>query len=410
MSARRSALPRTVVAFGVVSFFTDVSSEAIFPLLPLFLTEVLHAPATALGFIEGVADAVSNLLKIGAGRVADRLARKKPLVLIGYGLSTLVRPLVAFAAAPWHVLLVRAGDRVGKGLRTAPRDAMIASATPLSERGRAFGFQRALDHAGAAVGTLLGSGLLALGLAYRSIFLVAAIPGVLAVLAILGAPEPPRPSPPRPTEVVPHSGPAPARALAEPLGRPFWGYVGIAGLFALANSSDAFLLLKVREVGASAPLLPVLWLVLHLVKAAAAAPGGRLADRFGHAKVLAVGWALYAGAYAALAASRTVPQVFAIVAVYGLVPALTEGAERALVAELVPADRRGRAYGYFNGVVGVAAIPAGVAFGAVWGRWTSAAAFGAAAVVAGLAAVTLGVWAKRRGVVPAGTGERADRP
>ena len=289
--ARPPALPRTVVGLGLVSLFTDASSEAIFPLLPAFLVS-LGAPNWFIGLVEGTAELVASSLKYVTGRLSDRFARLKPLVLAGYGLSTLVRPLVAFATVPWHVLLVRAGDRVGKGVRTTPRDALIASVTDASIRGRAYGFHRAMDHAGAALGTLLAAALLwllgATGGAtpenaqkMRTVFLWAAVPGVFAMIALALTPEPKR-QPPASTATSEPLSPALKRALVALV------------LFAIANATDAFLLVKAAALGASPVLAPMLWLTLHVVKASTATFGGRLADRHGKRRALIIGWCVYA--------------------------------------------------------------------------------------------------------------------
>ena len=378
-------LPAAVVGLGFVSLLTDTSSEAIFPLLPAFLT-TLGASNAFIGLVEGAAELVANVLKYLTGLFADRRARLKPLVLAGYGLSTAVRPLVAFAAAPWHVLLVRMIDRVGKGVRTSPRDALIAVATPPSIRGRAYGFHRAMDHAGAALGTLLGAGLLwvlgagageASGEQMRTVFLWAAVPGVLAVVALALTREPPR-TPPQPAG---HAG----RALPPALRR---ALLPIA-LFAFANATDAFILVKLARLGASPILAPLLWLALHVIKAFTATAGGRLADRRGKRNTLALGWTVYAVTWSAVGFAESVPLLFVLAAVYGTSHGLVEGAERALVAELAAGEGKGRAFGVYNMLVGFAALAASTAFGAVWDRFGSVAAFAGSGGFALVAAAVL---------------------
>lgn len=382
-----SKLPATVVGLGLVSLLTDASSEAIFPLLPAFLA-TLGASNAFIGLVEGAADLVANVLKYATGVVADRRARLKPLVLAGYSVSTLARPLVAFAAAPWHVLAVRLVDRVGKGVRTSPRDALIAAATDPSIRARAYGFHRAMDHAGAAIGTLLGAGLLwALGDGggpaasadrMRTVFLWAAVPGVLAVAALALTREPPRPPPPRPASGAAGPLPAPLRRALLPI-----------ALFAFANATDAFILVKLARLDATPLLAPLLWLALHAIKAATATSGGRLADRFGRRDALALGWAVYAVTWAAVGLADTVPLLFALAAVYGTSHGLVEGAERALVAELAAREARGRAFGAYNMLAGLAALAASTAFGAVWDRLGSAVAFAGSGAIALVAAGVL---------------------
>jgi MFS family permease len=383
----RKALPPTVIGLGVVSLLTDLSSDAIFPLLPAFLA-ALGASNAFIGAIEGAADLVANLLKYATGVVSDRRARLKPLVLAGYGLSTVVRPLVALAAAPWHVLLVRVGDRIGKGVRTSPRDALIANVTEPSLRGRAYGFHRAMDHTGAALGTLLAAGLLwLLGAsretadlaAMRQVFLWAAIPGVFAMVALALTPEVPRVVPPA-TELAPSDRrlpPALKRALVAIL------------LFSFANATDAFLIVKAIELGAPVALAPLLWLVLHLVKASTGTTGGSLSDRFGRRPALMLGWTVYAVTWGAVGFVGSLPWLFATTAVYGLSAGLVEGAEKALVAELAGGRGVGRAFGAYHMGVGLAALAASTLFGAVWDQFGSRAAFLSSASFALLAALAL---------------------
>jgi len=389
-TARRpAALPRVVIGLGLVSLFTDVSSEAIFPLLPAFLA-TLGASNAFIGLVEGSAELVASVLKYLTGLVADRRARLKPLVLVGYGISTAVRPLVALALAPWHVLAVRVGDRIGKGIRTSPRDALIAQATDPSIRARAYGFHRAMDHAGAAIGTLLSAGLLwwlgagfgrpASGEQLRTVFLWAAAPGLLALVALSLTREPARPPPPPPT---PTAGPKPA--LPPALKRALLPIM----LFACANATDAFILVKVARLGASPILAPLLWLGLHVVKAGTATAGGRLADRYGKRNALALGWAVYALTWSAVGLAQSVPVLLALAAVYGITHGMVEGPEKALVAELAAGNARGRAFGAYNMIVGLAALAASTAFGAVWDRHGSTVAFAASGALAVVAAVAL---------------------
>lgn len=390
-------LPPTVVGLGLVSFLTDASSEAIFPLLPAFLA-TLGASNAFIGLVEGAAELVANVLKYVTGLVADRRARLKPLVLAGYGLSTAARPLVAFALAPWHVLAVRLVDRVGKGVRTSPRDALIAAVAGPEIRARAFGFHRAMDHAGAAAGTLLGAGvLLAVGGAagaatadqLRTVFLWAAVPGVLALVALALTREPPRPAPAAgPVAAAPPLPPALRRALLPIV------------LFAFANATDAFILVKLARLGAAPVLAPVLWLALHLVKAATATTGGRLADRHGRRNALALGWTVYALLWSAVGLAESVPLLFVLSAAYGVSHGLVEGAERALVADL-GGRGKGKAFGAYHMLVGIAALAASTAFGLVWDRLGSAAAFAGSGAFALLAAAAL------LALVPARPGETA---
>jgi len=380
-------LPKTVIGLGIVSLFTDVSSEAIFPLLPVFLT-TLGASNAVIGLIEGAAELVANVLKYLTGLVADRRARLKPLIMVGYGVSTVIRPLVAFAVTPWHVLIVRVGDRVGKGVRTSPRDALIANATEPSIMGRAYGFHRAMDHTGAAIGTLLGAGLLwwlgattaeaATADQMRTVFLWAAVPGVLAMIALALTREPPRPAPmpaaPGETTALP---PALKRALLP------------VALFAFANATDAFIIVKAARLGASPILAPLLWLALHVIKASTATVGGRLADRYGKRNALALGWSVYAVTWSAVGFAASIPLLFVLAAVYGTSHGLVEGAEKALIAELATGNGKGKAFGSYNMLIGLAALAASATFGVVWDHFGSAAAFAGSGAVALIAAGTL---------------------
>jgi MFS family permease len=355
----------------------------IYPLLPAFLTGTLRAGPAFLGAVEGLAETVAAALKVVSGRVSDRLPRRKPLVVAGYSLSSLVRPLVALATAPAHVLAVRLLDRVGKGLRSAPRDALLAAVVPGGDRGRAFGFQRAMDHAGAMVGPLLASAAMLLTSDLRVVFALAAIPAALAVLAlVVGVREVPRPLdvPPAALEA------APPRAPLEPgLVR----YLGVLALFTLGNSSDAFLLLRAQEAGVALAAIPALWALHHLVKAAASTWGGALSDRVGRRRVILAGWSVYALAYAGFAAAASPLAVAGLFAFYGLFHALTEGAERALVADLAGERARGRAFGLFHAVTGAALLPASLLTGLLWQRFGARIALGTGAGLALLAALAL---------------------
>jgi len=376
----RPRLGRNVVALAVVSFLTDVSSEMTYPLLPVFLQTVLGASATTVGAIEGAAESTAALLKLWSGWLSDRVPRRKPLVLAGYGLASAVRPLVGFAQSVLQVFAVRMSDRVGKGIRTSPRDALIADSVDPSIRGRAFGFHRAADNAGAFVGPLLAFALLRWGhIDLRHVFLWTIVPGALAVAALLfGVREGGREQKPQ----------APAGLdLRVPLGKRFWIFLGVLLLFTLGNSTDAFLLLRATNLGVAPVLLPILWALLSLVKSAASTPGGALSDRIGRKPLLIAGWLVYAAVYFGLAQARETWHAWALFAVYGLYFGMTEGVEKALVADLVPADRRGAAFGWYNLALGLGALPASLIFGALWDGKGPATAFGFGAAMALLAAL-----------------------
>jgi MFS family permease len=378
---------RSVVALGWVSFLTDVSSEMIYPLLPAFLTKTLGAGPAAVGLIEGVAETTASLAKVGSGVWSDRVRRRKPLVVLGYAIAAIARPLVAIANAWTQVLAIRFTDRVGKGIRTSPRDALLADLVPRERRGRAFGLQRAMDNAGGFVGPLVAAFLLKIALLdERSVFLLAAVPGIAAVvLLLLAVPNTARPLTPA---VSPRAETGSSRA---PLPRTFWTVVVIFGFFTLANSTDAFLLLRAQQAGVETWQLPLFWSFFQGVKAATGVPGGAMADRLGRVPAIALGWLVYALAYTGLAFVASPLGAWGLVAFYALFYGLTEGAERALVADLVPESLRGRAYGVFHAAIGIAALPASVLFGFLWQRFGARAAFSTGAVVALVSAVLL--WA-----------------
>lgn len=373
-AAPSRTLGRNVIALSTVSFFTDVSSEMIYPLIPIFLSTVLHASAGAIGVVEGAAESTAALLKLASGWWSDRVRKRKPLVVAGYALASLARPLIAAAQSVGQVVAVRVSDRVGKGIRTSPRDALIADSVDPAIRGRAFGFHRASDHAGAVVGPLIAFAVLHWENApLRHVFWLAAIPGVLAVVVLLVAVKD------VPREAV---GPAAPVDLSTSLGGRFWAYLGVLFLFTLGNSTDAFLLLRATQLGVPAALAPILWAMLHVVKSASSTPGGTLSDRVGRKPLIVAGWMLYGVVYLLFARATDAWQAWALFAVYGVYFGLTEGVEKALVADIVPASRRGAAFGWYNLAIGLGAFPASIIFGAIWDRAGAPAAFTFGAVMA----------------------------
>ena len=370
------------MALAAVSFLTDVSSEMIYPLLPVFLTTVLGANASFIGAIEGAAETTAALLKLASGWWSDRVQKRKPLVLAGYAIASTMRPLVALATSASQVLVIRVADRVGKGIRNAPRDALIAESVDASIRGRAFGFHRAADHAGGVVGPLIAFAVLSWQIAeLRTVFWLAAIPGVLSVLVVAIA-----------VRDIPRSVGATDAAppdLSQPLGARFWRVLAVIFVFTLGNSTDAFLLLRASQVGVPVALAPILWAALHLVKSAASTPGGALSDRIGRRPTLIMGWTLYAAVYLGFAVAGTAWHAWALFAVYGVYFGLTEGSERALIADLVPLERRGTAFGWYNLAIGLGALPASLLFGLVWDRASPATAFTMGAALALVAALGL---------------------
>jgi MFS family permease len=374
-------LPRTVLALGAVSLLTDLSSEMIYPLLPVFLSTVLGAGPLAIGAIEGAAESVAALLKLASGWWSDRLPRRKPLVIVGYGLASVVRPLIGLAQNVVHVLGVRLIDRAGKGIRGAPRDALIADAVDASQRGRAYGFHRAADHAGAVAGPLVAFALLTWGgVSLRTVFLLAAIPASGAMIALIfGVRETKR-------EVARAAGPTLDRTG---LDRRFWAYLGVLMLFTLGNSTDALLILRANDLGVSAAVVPILWAVLHVVKSVSSTPGGILSDRLGRRPLIIGGWLIYAAVYLGFAFASQTWHAWALFIVYGLYFGMTEGVEKALVADMVPAPVRGAAFGWYNLTIGAAALPASLLFGGLWQRYGAHAAFIMGASLALVAAVGL---------------------
>ena len=377
-------LPRTVLALSLVSLLTDASSEIIYPLLPLFLTTTLGATAATLGVIEGAAETTASLLKLVSGWWSDRVGRRKPLVVAGYAIASIARPLIAIAQSAQQVLAIRVSDRVGKGIRSSPRDALLADAVAPSQRGRAYGLHRAADNFGAVIGPLIAFAMLRWTLiSLRHLFMLAAVPALLALIALVfGVREEPRP-------VAASVSAARRPILGGGLPRRFWGYLAVLLLFTLGNSSDAFILLRASQLGVSTALLPIIWAMLHVVKSATSTPSGALSDRVGRVPLIVAGWLIFAAVYLAFGRATQSWQAWALFAVYGTYFGLTEGVEKALVADLVPADKRGAGFGWYNLAIGLGALPASVIFGAVWDRWGAAAAFELGAGLSAVAAVAL---------------------
>ena len=375
-------LPRPVWMLGWVSFFTDTASEMVYPLLPLFLTRVLGAGAMSLGVIEGAAEAANSVLKILSGRIADRTGAPKPLVLAGYGLSSLVRPFIALAGSWVQVLGLRFADRLGKGIRSSPRDAMLATYADSSNRGRIFGFHRAMDHAGAVLGPLLASAFLYFYPGeYRTLFALTIVPGIVVILILLRVPATRREAD------APAPDAAPIASGAK-LPRAFYHAMALIFLFSLGNASDAFLLLRFADVGITPFWIPLLWSGIHVVKTASSVVGGAWSDRLGRRHVIGLGWLLYAAVYAAFALTDSAPLLIVVFLIYGLYFGLTEGVEKAWVADLAPASGRGNAFGIYNAVIGVGALGASLLFGYIWTHGSPQAAFYTGAAFA-LAATAL---------------------
>jgi MFS family permease len=389
-----SGIPRPVWLLGWGSLFTDAATEMIYPLLPVYLSRVLGASAVSLGLIEGAAEGVNSLLKVISGWLSDRSARRKPIVVGGYAVSSLARPFIAITNTWQQVLAIRVLDRMGKGVRGAPRDAMLAQFASPSTRGRIFGFHRAMDHTGAIVGPLAATAILFFAPeSYRLVFGLTIIPGLIAVWLLMLVPE---------TTVAGDAlvagpaatqtrNPAPPEARTGALSQSgaFWGFMAVLFLFTLGNSADAFLLLRLADALGGATYVPLLWAGLHLVKASLSTWGGGLSDRLGRKEVIVLGWGVYAVVYLGFALSSSAPAFVGWFLLYGVFFALTEGAEKALIADLTTVAKQGTAFGIYNAVLGVGALIASVMFGVLYERFSPAAAFGTGAALAGVAAVLL---------------------
>jgi len=414
---RLGRLPRNVFAISLVSLLNDASSEIIYPLLPAFLAITLGASPKAIGIIEGTAESVSSLLKLFSGYFSDRTGRRKGLVVFGYGLASIVRPLLGLATNWYQVLAVRFTDRVGKGVRTSPRDAMIADAAPAAERGLAFGFHRAMDHAGAVLGPLIGLAALKLLASdantptksdYTTIFLLASVPALVAMLVVIFA-----------VRETHHRGVTKAdavekldaraksdavevggRAASAVVEKPrltlrgfdgnFKWFLVLVALFTLSNSTDAFLIRRAQQAGVSigqGTLL--LWAALHISKVVSSVVGGDLSDRLGRKTLIVSGWMLYAAVYLGFAFVSTSAGAWSLFLVYGVYFGLCEGTEKALVADLVRPQQRGTAYGLYNLAFGITVLPASLLMGALWDWRGPSTAFVVSAVVGSTAAVLL---------------------
>jgi len=401
------------------SFFTDTASEAVYPIMPLYLTRVLGGTAMAIGIIEGAAEALNSLLKILSGRISDRWRSRKPFVMVGYSVSTAARPLVALASSWPQVLLVRLADRVGKGIRTAPRDALLAAWAEPSTRGYVFGLHRSMDHAGAVVGPLLASLFLwCYPEHYRALFALTLIPGVIAVLMLVPVPE----TADRPLVALPAGGvrnsrvaqdrgarasdvaqdrsarapvvvqdfsPANQHAVVGTLDSQFYRYLGVVFLFSLGNSTDAFLLLRLSEIGLGAAWIPIAWAALHVVKATVSPIGGHLSDRLSRRGIIATGWLMYAAVYGGFAMASSKSALVMLFLVYGVYYGLTEGVEKAVVADLAPVEARGTAFGAYHAVIGIGALAASLLFGLIWKLAGAPAAFAVGAALALVSAALL---------------------
>ena len=375
------ALPRNVKVLGGASLLNDTASEMIFPLLPNFLLTILGGNLFFLGVIEGAADSVASLLKLWSGGRSDQAGRRKGFVLFGYSLAALTRPLIGVIVAPWQLFLVRFGDRIGKGVRTSPRDALIADSTDPSMRGRAFGFHRAMDHLGAAIGPLLAAGFLFLWPEHlRTLFMLTIVPGLFVLcLLVFGLRETPATEPPKER----------LHLTLKPFDQNFRRYLLALMVFTLGNSSDAFLLVRAGELGVPVAMLPLLWCAFHVVKSSSNLLLGRAVDKFGPRPFIFLGWIVYAGVYLAFALATSAWEAWAYFLCYALFFGLTEPAEKTLVANLVGSERKGLAYGWYNFAIGIATLPSSLIFGALYQFCGPLVAFGWGAALALVAAILM---------------------
>lgn len=375
----KQPLPRNVWLLGAASLLNDTASEVIFSLTPAFLKSIGGTPAH-LGIIEGLADTVAALLKLKAGGWSDQLRTRRGFVIVGYVVAALIRPFAALAQVPWHLVSIRLVDRIGKGLRTAPRDALLAESVPESSRGRAFGLHRAMDHLGAALGPLLATLFLYFCPGHtRTLFALTLIPGLLVLLAVFMVREE------RSSTTKANQDEAPANLASSLPGRFRW-FLAAMVAFALGNSSDAFLLQRCLDMGLAELWLPTIWFAFHIAKSAGNLLVGRLVDRVGARWPLLIGWMLYAVVYLGFAAATQAWQAIMLFMVYSLFYSLTEPAEKTIVTQLVPPEQKGRAFGWFHFCIGIAALPANLLFGTLYVQhpWL---AFGFGAALAGLACV-----------------------
>ena len=382
-------LPGNIIALGAVSFLTDASSEMIYPILPLFLTVTLGAGPALIGIIEGIAESTASLLKFFSGYFSDRVRKRRPIILSGYSLSTLARPLIALAGAWWQVLVIRFSDRVGKGIRSSPRDALIADSVDAANYGKAYGFHRSMDHAGAVAGPILATLILAFVTSdYRSLFLLAAIPGILSLLVILFFVKETRIDRKTPSQSLTFS--------LKNFDSGFKMLLASVIVFTLGNSSDAFLLLRAKEAGVPAHLIPAIWAVLHIVKTLSSTPGGAMSDRVGRKRIIIIGWLVYGLVYLGFAYASSHLHIWILFIIYGIYFGMTEGVEKAFVADLVPQHLRGTAFGLYNFAIGISALPASLLFGVIWQKAGMEYAFMTGAGIAMVASVMLlGIKIKR---------------
>ena len=374
-------IKKNIFFLGLVSFLTDVSSDMVYPLLPVFLTEVLHSSKVFVGLIEGVAESTASLFKVFSGWFSDKIGKRKPIVILGYSLSSISKPLLALVTSGWQVLFIRFGDRVGKGVRTSPRDALIAESSAENRRGTSFGLHRAMDSAGAIIGSLLAFLLLPLlNKNYRHFFLLASIPAFFSVLVLFLWVKEARS---RKKEVV-----ILERKKGIKFDNKFKIFILIVAIFTLGNSSDAFLFLRAKSLGVNLILIPLLWGFFNLVYTLSSIPAGILSDRIGRKKVILLGFTVYGLAYLGFAFATQALHIWVLFALYGIYYGISDGALRAFVADMVKdEDKRGTAYGFYHGAIGLCALPASLILGFLWQGFGAAVAFSFGSILAIIAGI-----------------------
>jgi MFS family permease len=388
----RQKLPRQVKLFGAVSLLNDFASEMVYPLLPAFVTGVLGGGAIALGALDGAADAAAALVKFVSGRLADRPARRGPLIVIGYFVAAAVRPIIAVTAAAWQVIGLRVVDRLGKGLRTPPRDALIGDVTPEAMRGRAFGLQRGLDHVGAVIGPLVAWWMLSGGANVRTVILASVVPGVLVLVLATwavkdggGRSRLVEEKPPSPTSTIPHQPPPPSLIAI--------------GIFYLIRMPETLIILHTQHLGIAVALVPLLWAALHVVKASTSFVGGGLSDRIGPARTMWIGWLSYVALSAGMAFAKGPAVGWVLFLAFGIVAGLTESPERALVSA-ASRGHQGSGFGIYHALTGVAALMGGLLLGVIFQTRTGDTAFFVSAAAALGLVILWPFWARVHSVPP----------
>jgi len=386
---QKKKIDRNIFTLGLISLFTDISSQMIYPLLPIFLSSVLGMGIVFIGLLEGIAEATASILKVFSGWYSDKLKKRKPIVFLGYSLSTISKPFLYLATSGWHVLIVRFIDRVGKGIRTSPRDALVADSSLPEQRGKAFGIQRAMDRMGAFLGPLVAFAILpVLNNNLRLLFLLAFFPALIAVFIIVFFLKEKR-------HVQDPSKKIKSISLKH-FSRDFKLFVLILAVFTLGNSSNAFLVLRARDLGVKIVFIPILWLVYNFVSSVSSVPLGHLSDRIGRKKTTLLGFFVYGAVYLGFAFSNTQNLIWIFMALYGVYYGLSEGVLRAYVADFIE-DKSvlASAYGIYHTVVGVCMFPASLIMGILWQQFSPAVAFSFGASLSLMAAILLSIFIKK---------------